>query len=771
MKKGMAFFCYLCSGIKNQRGFNTDDNHTNHTPMTKKIQMLILVVTCCMTSLAQTLDAGDTQLTFVKKSGGYTLRLTGAGSTFVPQDGHAAVVEVFNASTDAATFYSALYDSIDTSSEKSIKAYATVKTAAGSEFLFTDTWFSKETRGTIRLQRVVRVTKAINTDASFNTYFLLGNERQQVVSAYQYLLPALIYIDGSNMTDASIGHDFSDQWILAREERTPLPLTMMRETSSGVTLSLCDDNQNPTTAAVDWGMGHLVDNSFHYGSIGYCLTHTYPLLAYCFPGSEGEHSYSDGGGTADRRWARRSHPVATATWHRYNLEMRASTENDFPSALRSHWQTTFDVYDPKVLTAVRSSNILKYCVQLLDKYWLKSEGAAGFPFSVWTSSGIVNETTFDMGFVGMQTACAYYLYRNGIESNSDIYRIKGEQALDFWARRSPIASGMPRIWYDIAPWNSFRNYNDLRNMQGGMEAMIEAWVMAERYRPGSKPQWLKFCRGAADWMIAQQATDGSMAKAYDNAGNVVDTGKYLTSNVIRFLVQMYTVTLDEKYKTAAVKAGEFCLKEIHTPYKYIGSVIDNPYVKDRESGQKMLEACLALYDVTQEQRWLDAAVQAAYYTVTYMYAWNIPAQPNIKAPWSSDKNTAGITIIATGHSGADCGLAYNSFEYFRLYLLTGDEYLLKIARLLAYNTKQTMNFDGKLSYPHRGLQTEALRLVTNRGDGVNLWLPWVTATALDPLYRFKDAYGNVDLNTLARMSVDELRQLDEQYRRTQGLAF
>lgn len=60
---------------------------------------------------------------------------------------------------------------------------------------------------------------------------------------------------------------------------------------------------------------------------------------------------------------------------------------------------------------------------------------------------------------------------------------------------------------------------------------------------------------------------------------------------------MYIVTKEECYKTAAVKAGEFCYREIHEPYKYVGSVIDNPYVKDRESGQKIIEAFLCLYDL------------------------------------------------------------------------------------------------------------------------------------------------------------------------------
>jgi hypothetical protein len=121
-----------------------------------------------------------------------------------------------------------------------------------------------------------------------------------------------------------------------------------------------------------------------------------------------------------------------------------------------------------------------------------------------------------------------------------------------------------------------------------------------------------------------------------------------------------------------------------------------------------------------------------------------------------------ITIIATGHSGADCGFSYNSFEYLRLYKLTGDEYFLRIAKLLEKNTKQTMNYDGSLGYPLRGLQREAIRLVTHRGDGVNLWLPWCTASTLDPLFRMEDAYGTIGIdNIVGRNSKRNFKKLDE----------
>ena len=96
----------------------------------------------------------------------------------------------------------------------------------------------------------------------------------------------------------------------------------------------------------------------------------------------------------------------------------------------------------------------------------------------------------------------------------------------------------------------------------------------------------------------------------------------------------------------------------------------------------------------------------------------------------------------------------------RLYVLTGDEYFLHIARLLEKNTKQTMDYDGTLGYAYRGLQTEALRLVTRWGDGVNLWLPWVTASALDPLFKIRDAYGDMDIERIGTESLSTLRQKD-----------
>ena len=706
---------------------------------------------------SRTRVAGDCQigddavgLTFSKTDSGYEASMQCFGNLYSVRNNSMVMLQVWASGLKSSESYSVPYDSIFTAHEgDTLYAYATVETQQGSVFKVSDTYSEEKERGTLRLSREVQVEQRGGTDVAFNTLVMVGRKSPQTYKDNEYYIPSLIFKDGENMSDVSIGSDWTDDWILAREERMGLPLAMMRDKSTNVALSIIDYNLNPATISSDWGNTHLAHNTFKFASLGYNLEGESPALVYCYPGCEGERSYSDGGGHATKTWARRSNSVIKGYKQKYVMEFLATRNAGFAEAQRDHWRSAFDLYSPAELP-VDSKQVLDESMKTLNHYWLKSGNAPGFPFSVFVNDGKVHETSFDMGFVGMQVACGYYLYRYGLDNGNETYRKKGEQILDFWVNNSANDVGMPRVWYDIEPWNSWRNSNDLRNMQGGMESMILAWSCAEDARPGSHSNWLKYCKDAADWMVAQQKSDGSFPKSYYNDGNVADSGSYLTSNIVRFLTYMYGVTRKHDYYTSVVRAADWCLKNIHEEYKYVGSVIDNPYVKDRESGQKMIEAMLAAYDMTGDGRYLDAAKQAAYYTVSYMYAWNIPWEvgTTLSMPWPKQKSTVGITIIATGHSGADCGFSYNSFEYLRLYNLTGDDYFLRIALLLEKNTKQTMNYDGSLGYPHRGLQREAIRLVTHRGDGVNLWLPWCTASAVDPLYHMEDAYGAIGIDNI-----------------------
>ena len=146
---------------------------------------------------------------------------------------------------------------------------------------------------------------------------------------------------------------------------------------------------------------------------------------------------------------------------------------------------------------------------------------------------------------------------------------------------------------------------------------------------------------------------------------------------------------------------------------------------------------------------MEAAVQAAWFSETWLVAWDIPVPiGDARADFPRGRTTRGLSLIATGHSGADTFMAAYAYQYYRLYRLTGEPNFLAVSRSLLYNTKQITDWDGTLGYAHRALQTEAVSLSLLRGHSVRLWLPWLTVGQIEPLVRLQDAYGNMDIDAI-----------------------
>jgi hypothetical protein len=226
------------------------------------------------------------------------------------------------------------------------------------------------------------------------------------------------------------------------------------------------------------------------------------------------------------------------------------------------------------------------------------------------------------------------------------------------------------------------------------------------------------------------------------------------------------------YKNAALKAGEFCYSNIHQNYHYLACVVDNPRTIDSESGQMALNGFMSLYDLTKDSKWLTAAEQAARYTESWVFSFEIPVESDRTSATSfpRDRSIVGQHLIAIGHAAADLGFAWSSFNFYRLYLETGNEHYLQVARMSAHNTKQSMNWDGTL-YPGqaKGLQLEAFPVtIPRRSNGIETTLNWNYAAHLDPMFRFKDAFGTPDLEEVQKMTLDERKRLIKIYSMVQS---
>jgi len=655
-------------------------------------------------------------------------------------------------------------------SGNTLECIANIQTDNSSTLKVTDKYISIG-NGDIDLERKVQILSVAAGDNYFNS-FVGFQASYGSLTDNDYFIPSVWYKGNFEEAGNLPSHlpQKGDLDFLYREDRIPLPLVMVRNKNTGSAVTIIHKESPNTTVMAD-NDDMLSNSNYQYGSLGVRQSDNTIYQTFVYPGSEKT--------TVSRR-GHRSHPMQTSISHEYKLRLSFVSTANYGSAVKNSWEKAFAIYQPTI-HPVNLSSTYDGLIETLLTYYIPSNAqggnrdAPGFPFEVSLTDFQPKGINYQMGFVGMQLPSGYYLFRDGIERSDSSEKEKGEAILNFWTSNSLSSLGYPRTWYDPGlngNTGSFRSGSDIRVCTGGMEGLLAAWCFAKKNNI-DRPAWIDACTRFGNWLVANQNADGSFYFSYDHntiSGGkhpATNTNKYLTICAVRYLVELYLATGNESYQTAALNAGEFCLQNIHNNFYYVACVVDNPQTIDSESGQMALNGFLSLYDLTKGAKWLAAAEQAATYAESWVYSYEIPVETNRTTTTSfpANRSITGQHIIAIGHGGADLGFAWSSFAFYRLYLETGNEHYLHIARMSAHNTKQSMNWDGSL-YPGqpKGLQLEAFPVsLPRRTDGVMTALNWNYAAHLDPMFRFKDAFGTPDMEAVETMSYSDRIQLNAAY--------
>lgn len=733
--------------------------------------LLSLFLTVGVQAADLKLAAGDVELTFTKVADGYRTNLTynGTDLPFI-EAGKPAYLEVQN--KPVAGYYTTVSED-----KGAFTCVADLKSARGSQFRVTDVYTSPAA-GQISLHRDVQVVSKKGGDNYFTSAFAVQTTANDKFTDNEYLVPGVLYkgyFDAACNTPASLPQD-GDAWWLYRDDRTPLPFVMSRSKTGGTTITLAHQDSECKTVVAD-ANNTMYDAGYQFGASG-LYRDTVNNLTWqevVYPGTTKTTKAGKGN---------RFHPVSTDVKHTYSVFLSISHTDTYADAVKQAWNEVFSLYDPKVYS-VDLQACYEGLIESLLTYYVqcRADGGQydqpGWPFEVSLKDFQPKGIDYQMGFVGMQVSAGYYLYRYGIENNAKVTRHKGESVLDFWADECLTSAGMPRTWYD--PRNdgakgSWRSYESiLRIMTGGMEGLLSAWCYGTK-NGETHDNWLNSCKRFGDWLLDVQSGNGSLAFSWYHDRLPATTNQHpvklqnglTTTSALRYLVELYIATGDERYKEAALKAGNYCYLYVHKKYHYCACVVDNPQVIDSESGYMAMVGFLSLYDLTKDQKWLDAAEQAATYTETWVYSFEIPVEEDRAEDnpiFPRDRSIVGQHLIAIGHSAADLGFAWTSFAYYRLYLLTSNEHYLKMARLSAHNSKQSMNWDESL-YPGqpKGLQLEAFQvMIPRRVGGVATTLNWNYAGHLDPMFRFKDAFGTPDMEEVEKLPWEKRQEMAARY--------
>ena len=717
------------------------------------------------------IPTGAAALSFEKDGATYGVALRASNGSAVYRQPHPLAVEVVD-SAGVATWRTAAYSSITNMGAGRYECAGAVTSPNGSVFEFVDTFHAHDQAGAFEIDRSVRVSAAKKDDAGFSTRFTLQRSAVGPLSDFDFFLPSVWYRTNAGVGPRALAPTLADIAYWVREDRLPLPLFMLRDRRDGVTLAVIHQRPDGGTFSGEDFSSRIIDARMQFASLG-MENNSQPSVGLLFPGTEGEHSLI-WGGSGPAKWAYRSHPVRLGFTQTYSLVARLTVEPDFPTAMTRTWAAGFNLFHPAIYEC-DLNRIYANAVAVLSRYWTSVNGVPGEPFRIPWPTGLITDqgdVNYDMGFVGMQLPNAAILIREGFNRTNAAVRAHGEQMASWWAEHALTASGCPRTWFDPRPqtWRNYPTY--IRVACDGMIGLLWAWNQ-ERKHGVSRPAWAEASTHFGDWLLSKQNGDGSIALAFNFASNeVADPALDNTSHMVRYLTELHLATGEVRYRHAALAAGDYIYTHCYQRFSYVGGTADNPNVPDKEAASMALRAFTALYDLTGDRRWLAAAVQTAEYYATWIYAWNIPMpadDPGTVYPRA--RSTTGLSPIATGNSGCDSYAATDAFEFYRLYLFTGDTNLLNTAELMLYNTKQPLDWDPAhplAGYGDPGIFPESLSLAPPRGHGVHYYLPWQTANYLEPMIELRDTFGEYGIREIEQQSLARRQAANQRYGRQRG---
>ena len=663
--------------------------------------------------------------------------------------------------------------------EDAVTGEAVFTTKNGSEIAVRDTYTA--CGETLKIARSATVLKGGSDDLGFQTKISFYPTASEELRDYDYFSPGQWYRNNEYAADFALGRNMDLQYYWRKETYSGLPMFAMQHKASGETIAMSRWAADATLPSLDRTTTEnyaYVDPKITVGSFGVskarpeALTYTYyghmmatPLpetqcdgvsIDYIYPAVNGQQP-SRGIGPV-----RTAQPLTNVTWvhpmregfsQQYAVAVTFGRYDGFGAMLRGTWREVYPRLKDR-LFPVDNALLFENMMRFLKDVTRRFGEAWGTPFVAQLPDFDPNSFSAEIGFVGQQAGIGYQLLRWGrLNGDGDAVE-KGLGILDFWANYPTTETGIPRLWVHLSAHQAEPQPMWVRQIGDGMEAILDAWVF-EVKRGIRHENWLEICVRTADLLINLQNEDGSFYRSYHDDGSCCMDSKASTPCVVRFLVQLYLVTQNEAYLQAAIRAGEWAYAHQYQGFEYRGGPCDTSDILDKESGIYAMFAFIALYDVTGDKKWLEAACGAADYTETFTFVWDFPVYNPYPAHPFRRYHISGQSNVSVGTAGGDIYMAACSYTYYRLYLLTGDLHYRDFAEFLNCNCKQANDVDGSCGYRYIGLVNEGAHFSEQEYRSRYHWLPWCTFVEVDPASRFLDTFGCHEIADIEKLPAEE----------------
>lgn len=345
--------------------------------------------------------------------------------------------------------------------------------------------------------------------------------------------------------------------------------------------------------------------------------------------------------------------------------------------IRSLLDFAWRFYGHKLPAPMQPEDMWRYSIAFMKSLWtLEKDGFVAFNRGLqWYKSTCFyakrDQIKYELGWVGQSASASNtLLYEYLRTGDKDAYE-KASMCLDAWPKYTKLegVEGLVQIKFDGAPVDQTRDIPiDACNLgQGATQYFLAADLMEKCGTP--RPEYIDYAMGMVNFVVSHQKESGEFAKSWNKDGSVRQQNGTIGAFLIPPVLEAYKRTGDEKYRESAVRAFDCYYKELSDNGFTTAGALDT-YCIDKESASPLLEAALALYDVTKDEKYVACAEDVAWYISTWMmhYTAKYPADTTLA---QIGYDTLGITAVSTAHNAVDQYCLRDVRSFLKLYEITG----------------------------------------------------------------------------------------------------
>lgn len=284
---------------------------------------------------------------------------------------------------------------------------------------------------------------------------------------------------------------------------------------------------------------------------------------------------------------------------------------------------------------------------------------------------------YEIGWCGQNATFAHALLHNYAVHHNPQALQQATLVLDIWTREARFANGLFAVQFDDILAGKTEIVSDTCNLGWGAWQTLRAYEKARQIGL-DKPEWLSFGLGLCDFFVTHSDEQGRFGKLWTQAGTCVDWHGTVGCFILLPLLHAYRMTQKTAYLERAVRGFNYYVTHDLNRIECTAGALDTHCI-DKETCWPLLASALDLYEMTNEQAYLNTATLAGYYTLSWMFHYDA------LYPQDSDfarygYRTLGATAVSTQHHHLDPWGALLCRDWLRLYQHTGDARWLTRAR-------------------------------------------------------------------------------------------